>query len=175
MTHFLQIGNPIEPASVKFTFSAPGWYVSEGLLITILLITAYLLWQHYQRNRYRRQALQWLRKQESSLLPANESGKLLYETDTLMKRIALQHYQRDTVAGLQGSEWIAFLNQTCKTALFDETDVQCLKRLYAKDTIDKHEIDLFINKTKKWIKTHNPKRVQNTVRVTQKAHHNNND
>ncbi len=156
MKVFLQIGSLIEPAPVKFSFAAPGWYVLGGLLFVLLLLLGFFMWRNYQRNKYRRKALQWLQEQEKALLPEKQFSALLYAADTLMKRVAVQRYGRDAAASLQGNDWIAFLNKTGK-ATFDETDIQHLEQLYTEKNIGEQATNLFVNKTKKWIRTHKNK------------------
>ncbi len=149
MFRWLQIGSLIEPAPVKFTFTAPGWQLL-GLFLLLSALLALSLWlRHYQKNKYRREALAFLARHA-----AQDAVSLLYTADVLMKRIAADCYGRDTVAGLRGAGWINFLNTTCKSALFAEEDLRLLDQLYTGREISGPAINDFIAKTNCWINTH---------------------
>lgn len=143
------------PDPVPFTFAAPGWYVAGVLLLLLLVAGAFLLGRRYRRNRYRRHALAWLEaKQQSELTPA----QLLFDTDMLMKQIAMHRYGAAQVASLQQQSWIDFLNNSSKPAPgFTATDAGLLAvSLYkpGADTMAPEAIDQFITKAKSWIRHH---------------------
>ena len=95
-----QYGTLIEPAPVPFHFGAPGWYVTGGLLLLLMATAAFFFIRHYRRNLYRRQALQWLRTKEEELQHTGSLTMLVYETNMLLKRIAISRYGRTAIAGI---------------------------------------------------------------------------
>jgi hypothetical protein len=151
-----QYGTLIEPPPVPFHFGAPGWYVAGGLLLLLLIIAAWLLSRHYRKNLYRRQALQWLRSKEEELQHAGSLALLVYETNMLLKRIAIGRYGRTVIAASRDAQWIALLNKTMKKNLFDNKDEQLLQQqLYrSKGAILPDEAAAFIARSKKWIQQH---------------------
>ncbi|MEX6686963.1 DUF4381 domain-containing protein [Danxiaibacter flavus] len=146
----------IEPAPVKFSFEAPGWYV-VGILFVLLLITSALLWyRHYKRNNYRAAALLQLAKKVELFIPQQRYDALVYESDLLVKRIAMKKYGRNNVAGLTASQWIDYINQTWKEKSFTAEEGQLLnQKVYAfNNNISKEEAETFVEKSKRWIKKH---------------------
>ncbi len=147
------IGQLIEPAPVRFSFDAPGWYVVGGIVLVLILTGAFLAWRRYRKNRYRREALRWLQQEEQRLVAAMEYAQLVYTADMLVKRIAMQRYGRET-SSLRGKEWLDYINRTWHSTFTDD-DAKLLDALYASaDKIEASRANSFIDKTKHWIKTH---------------------
>jgi hypothetical protein len=132
----------IEPPPVPFSFDTPGWHAAGLLLIALLCLAAWLLWRRHERNRYRSEALQWLTVKDRSV----------YETDLLLKRIAMRHYGREKVAAMRGMEWIGFLNSCWKENAFTTEDA----RLLSEDIYAGHvnaDAD-FKAKARRWVRYH---------------------
>ncbi|SHM79402.1 protein of unknown function [Chitinophaga jiangningensis] len=149
------IGQLIVPDPVPFTFAAPGWYVAGVLLLLLLVTAVFLLVRRYRRNRYRRHALAWLEaKQQAQLTPA----QLLFDTDMLLKQIAMHRYGAATVASLQQQPWMDFLNNSSRPAPgFTAEDAGLLQvSLYkpGAEPIAPENINQFITKAKSWIRHH---------------------
>ncbi len=151
------LGAYIEPATVPFTFGAPGWRVAAAAIVVLLLVAVWLWLRRRARNRYRRHALQML----AALAP----GEVVYEANVLMKRICMMLYPREACAGLRGREWFAFLNAAVRTPLFGEEDVRLTENLYntgpeikteatAPAGTDESAARAFAVRTEKWIKRH---------------------
>lgn len=151
-----EFGNLIEPPPVPFRFGAPGWYVAASLLLLALVFIAWLWAKYYRRNAYRRDALQWLQQQETKLLQGGSVHKHTYETNMLLKRIAMYRYNRTRVASLRGSEWLQLLNKTMKRQLFNEGDEQLLQQAVyeQKSAIQPAIAAGFTAKSKTWIQHH---------------------
>ena len=150
-----QYGKLIEPAPVPFSFGAPGWYVLGALCVLAVLFIAWLLWHHYQKNKYRKYALQWLNVKEQELSSTGNYNALVYETTMLVKRIAMSKYGRGNVAGKRGHEFTAYINSVWKSKAFNESDeVLFTSNIYNTENIEKQKAELFVNKTKQWIKKH---------------------
>lgn len=147
------IGQLIESAPVRFGFDAPGWYVAGGILAIVLLAAVIISLRRYCRNRYRRTALRWLQSEEQRLAPAKEYARLVYAADMLVKRIAMQRYGRE-VSSLRGKDWSDYINTTWR-AEFNADDMKLLDDLYLPETaVDAGRAGAFVDKTKRWIKTH---------------------
>lgn len=105
-------------------------------------IVAWKLLRHYERNRYRREALLWLEEKERSL----------YETDMLLKRIAMRNYGRENVAALRGQAWIDLLNRYWKEGAFTAADADLVSEaLYRRPPASGAD---FTAKAKRWIRYH---------------------
>ncbi|RFM27314.1 DUF4381 domain-containing protein [Deminuibacter soli] len=145
-------GELIEPAPVRFSFGAPGWYVLAALVLLLLMLLAMVIVRYLKRNHYRKTALQWLAAEEQR---GPQPDALVYAANMLLKRIAMRNYGRERVAAVQGEEWIKLLNTTCRKPCFDAADSALLQHdLYAAGTLPLSRAVEFVLKSKRWIKTH---------------------
>jgi Domain of unknown function (DUF4381) len=149
-----QYGQLIEPQKISFAFGAPGWYVLAFLLLIILSGLVWILISIRHKNIYRHKALVLLEMQieKKSLHP-------LYETNMLLKQVAMSKYGRTAVANLRNHDWVAFLNSTMRKNLFSDNDSRFLeKQLYGldKDNDGNEMTSHFLNKAKEWIRKHRP-------------------
>jgi hypothetical protein len=110
----------VAPPPAPWWPPAPAWYWVLGWLLALALafaIRALLRWQH---NRYRREALAELSRQEPALFDLQRRAAALASLAELLKRAALSAWPRRKVAALTGSEWIAFLDRTGGTNAFSQ-------------------------------------------------------
>ena len=83
---------------------APGWW---GLLILLMiLIAVWVYWQRHPVIRLRRLASRELKKLHTENLDDIALARAL---EHLLRRYAVARYGHDTVAGLSGERWIAFV------------------------------------------------------------------
>lgn len=151
----MDYGKLIEPQPVAFSFGAPGWYVLGAVCLLAVLFIAWLLWQHYQKNKYRKYALQWLDVKQQELSSTNNYNALVYETTMLLKRVAMTKYGRDQVAGKRGNEFTTYINSTWRAKAFDANDEALFTNsIYSETTIEQQKAELFVSKAKQWIKKH---------------------
>jgi hypothetical protein len=149
-----QTGKLIEPPPVAFSFSAPGWYVLGGLVLLAVLLVLLLAIRYYRSNRYRRDALRYLSEKQKELSSQNAFGMLVYESNMLVKRIAMSRYGRAKVAGLQAEQWIAFINTTWGERSFNDQEGQLLTRDIYSQTVHPEQAVAFTSKAMRWIKKH---------------------
>lgn len=104
----------VVPGPTPWWPPAPGWYWVMGLLA---LLGVALLWRvlvHWQRNRYRREALAELARIETAAQSAgpgeDPADTALPALAELLKRTALTAYPRAQVAALTGPAWFEFLD-----------------------------------------------------------------
>jgi len=151
----MEYGKLIEPQPVTFSFGAPGWYVLGVLCLLVILFVLWLLWRHHVKNKYRTEALQWLSTKEQSLTRQKNYAALVYETNMLLKRIAMSKYGRSNVAGKRGADWTSYINSTWRAKAFDETDEALLHEdIYCLEAIKPGKATAFVNKAKQWIRRH---------------------
>lgn len=111
----------VAPPAAPWWPPAPGWYwlfVFVAIVTFTLLIRALLRWQH---NRYRREALAQLAKQEPALKKSETRAAAVATLNDLLKRCALSAWPRESVASLTGKPWHAFLDQSARTTTFYTT------------------------------------------------------
>tara|TARA_R100001039_G_scaffold31155_1_gene23450 strand:- start:8995 stop:9537 length:543 start_codon:yes stop_codon:yes gene_type:complete len=98
---------------------APGWWVLAALLLALLIYGAWRLHQRLQLHRRYRSALRELDKCLAALQanagaegPSMEQ-RLGYVNDvnSVLRRVALLHFEQSRVAGLSGQDWVAFIRQ----------------------------------------------------------------
>lgn len=147
------IGSLIEPVPVQFSLGAPGWYVLGTIVAILILVASVLLYRHYKRNLYRRDALAFLTMQQTNL--ENDSIRLLYEASILLKRIVMARYGRQH-ASITGTAWVNFLNSVCKAPPFDEQDGTWISTVVYSSGSDvtTESVHAYLEKTRKWIKLH---------------------
>jgi hypothetical protein len=118
-TNLDRLHDVMVPPPVPWWPPAPGWLVVIAALILVLgwwLIGAI---RHWQSNCYRREAL--------ALLEAVDNSGI--ELATLIKRVALSVYPRESVASLTGEQWLTFLDETGRTDAFTKGPGRWLARL----------------------------------------------
>ncbi|MEM9280569.1 MAG: DUF4381 domain-containing protein [Verrucomicrobiota bacterium] len=96
-----QLRDIIVPPDISWWPLAPGWWVlilGGVILVTVLAWRGFTRWQ---RNAYRREALDQLNDATGAA-----------EIATLLKRTALTAFERKEVAGLTGEAWCDWLEQT---------------------------------------------------------------
>lgn len=148
----------IMPPPVPWWPPAPGWYWVLGLVVIILLtvlIKGLIRWQH---NRYRREALGELARQEAALEnPERRPGALLGLAE-LLKRTAVTGFHRGHVASLTGPEWFAFLDRTAKGSAFrDGLGALLENAIYdprTAETLDQQRLHSLVEAIRRWIKHH---------------------
>ena len=108
------------PPPVSFWPPAPGWWILALLLISTLFIGGVWLYRKYKKSKPKTEALRILK--DLQILYQNSQDDLvsLRNLSNLLRRTALTYYDNDTVASLQGSSWLEFLDETGKTKEFSQ-------------------------------------------------------
>lgn len=103
------------PEAVPLWPLAPGWW---GLLLLLLVALSIALFFWYRQGRLRRAALAEL----DTLLRLHggqgSQADLVMGVSTLLRRVALAQEPRQQVAGLVGSDWLAYLDARGATTAF---------------------------------------------------------
>lgn len=100
------------PAEPGWWPPAPGWWLLGVLLLVVLAaacVPAHRWLARQRRRRMIRTKLDALRRQA---VHEGDAGSALAELSTLLRRVALVRHPREHVAGLQGNDWLAFLDGT---------------------------------------------------------------
>lgn len=108
----LQLRNLHLPEPPGFWPPAPGWWLVAGVLLLVLALCWFLL-KRQGRLRYRRAALRQLSELEQQNLA---DGELLGTLSSLLRRAALIAFPASNCAGLQGEDWLLFLDAHHKEA-----------------------------------------------------------
>ncbi len=98
------------PEPPGFWPPALGWWLLAGVIL-LVVVMLWLLIRYQRRLRYRRAALQELRVLEQS---DSSASALLASLSALLRRAALLAFPRSGCAGMQGDDWLLFLDSQLK-------------------------------------------------------------
>lgn len=131
-----------------------GWKLVPVFFLFFALKKAYLLWQEYKRNAYRREALTWLND-----LPSfhNLEQQAVYrQLPALLRKTALTAFKRSQICHLQGSDWDAWLDKQCEKTAFTTRCAKQLHRLSFSPSpqLSPEQMHALINEISLWIKFH---------------------
>jgi hypothetical protein len=124
------------PNAIGWWPPAPGWWLLTGL---VLLLTAGSLWLRrlYRRGRFRRLALA-----ELEGLTEAPSAEMAAGLSQLLRRAALCHYPRRDCAGLQGEDWLEFLDRPFDDRPFADGIGRCLLEAPYRPDVDFDRLQL---------------------------------
>jgi len=131
-----------------------GWQVLAFIILFYVIVKSYRAWRVYQQNAYRREALAWLRN-----LPPyrNLQEQLIYrQLPTLLRKTALEGFDRSVVSPLSNEHWERWLDQQCdKTSFESQLSKQLQTLAYAPEPqIDTQQMQSLLNQTSLWIQFH---------------------
>jgi hypothetical protein len=151
----------IVPTPVPWWPPAPGWYWVMAFAFIVLLALLFAGFIRWQRNRYRREALAEVARQEAALGNPELRASALLAFSELLKRTALTVFPREQVATLTGPKWFEFLDLTAKGANFrDALGALLEKAIYdprTADTLDLQKLHSLVEAIRHWIKYHDPR------------------
>lgn len=98
---FDELAPIVPPPEVSMLPQTPAWAVLALLLLGALSFALWMLRQRHAANAYRR----------AGLAALAEAGKDPAAIATVLRRTALAAYPRAEVAGLNGADWLAFLDR----------------------------------------------------------------
>lgn len=134
-----------EPEPVHWWPLAPGWWLLGVLVLLGLAVVFWWVWQRWQSNRYRRDALRQLKRLCSEREPTLE------QVNILLKATALRGWPRDQVAALNGEAWLRLLTDSCP-----DLQPECLVSLESVyQTPSDPASPLLLDGVSRWIRRHN--------------------
>jgi len=157
-TSLERLHDVIVPPPAPWWPPPPGWQWALGFLTVIAMVVLLRVFLHWQRNRYRREALAELKRIQAGEKNSRLRGELLARLAELLKRGALSAFPRERVASLTGSAWFAFLDRTGRTTAFSRGLGTTLERAAydprAAATLDEREFREIIETVRHWIAHH---------------------
>ena len=138
------------PPPVSFWPPAPGWWILTVLLISSFFFGAMWFYREQKKRKPKNEALRILK--DLQILHQNSQDELesLRNLSNLLRRTALTIYENDTVASLQGSAWLEFLDKTGKTKEFTQGVGKVLGNEVFKQNVNP-DINALFPLVKKWI------------------------
>ncbi|WP_350019312.1 DUF4381 domain-containing protein [Rhizobium sp. ZPR4] len=120
------------PEPVSWMPQTWGWALVVVCILLVLAVYGFRAFRRYQRNAYRREALELLVEiAETIQVPATRQQGI-DDLAELVKRTALAGWRREQVAPLTGANWNAFLASSA-----DNDESVVLKRLF--DDLEYHD------------------------------------
>lgn len=108
------------PDSISLWPLAIGWYFLGALLIIVsALMIAYFV-RRSRRLQSRRYLVKRLENLRERYQQERDARVIAVELSMLLRRASLVSFPRQLVAGLQGEQWLSFLDQTGDTSEFSE-------------------------------------------------------
>ena len=147
---------PVPP----FSYMPQTWAWLVLLLVVLALIAWWGLrcWLHWQRNRYRREALLQLDSLEQSLSDPKQRLHALRTLPELLKRVALSMNDTAPVAPLSGAQWQAFLAQRLQAPLPENFAARMFTLAYAPDEqvtgLGEQDVTTLFAFSRQWIEAH---------------------
>ncbi len=170
------IKETIAPQTISFWPQTLAWQIVLLLLILLAINKGYQLWQSYQDNAYRREALAWLaqcsltNEENVRQLPALLRKTALLASEINRKNYSLENSEiaistRAKLTQLSGKDWAVWLDTHCtKTSFSHQINTLCLDQLLAQlayipniDLLDdkfNNALALLYQQIEIWIKYH---------------------
>jgi len=108
------------PPPVSFWPPAPGWWILALLLISSIFIGGVWFYRQHKKRKPKIEALRILKDVQILYQKSQDEVVSLRNLSNLLRRTAITFYDNDTVASLQGSSWLEFLDKTGKTKEFSQ-------------------------------------------------------
>ena len=139
----------VVPDAVGFFPLAPGWYMVFLLFLTLVFHFALKRYRLYQKEQYRRDAVDEL----AGLQQVNkENAKSLL---SLAKRVGISAYGREHIAKLNEDCWWDFMQNHSKATIHPALRSEIHTLLYKEDAVlSDGAFDAIVKIVTQWIKTH---------------------
>nr|WP_295080432.1 DUF4381 domain-containing protein [uncultured Roseateles sp.] len=157
----------LEPTAPAWSPQTPGWAVVAALFAALLLWLAWRAGQRWWAGRYRRLALAELAELKRGLLstgaapgaaPSAAQIAAAARLPELVRRLALAHAPRETVASLQGEAWANWLDRSLpsEARAFSLGAGRSLVDWAYRPATDLHwqELEALLSLLERWIRQH---------------------
>lgn len=138
----------IIPDPIGFFPLASGWYMVFLLLVTYAIHFSVKRYKNYQKDLYRRDALE-------RILSFERSKSSALELISLAKIVGFSAYGREEIAKLSGESWWEFMELNSKVKIPQTLKSEIDKLLYRSDyQLEETTYDEIAGMVKIWIETH---------------------
>jgi hypothetical protein len=135
---------------------APGWWV-VALLVVVALVWAMLaIRRRIQRGAAARSALDELDALQTRLVADGDARAFTAGVSGLLRRLALERFPREQVAGLTGEAWLSFLDATGGQGRFRDGPGRALAAAYGMSRPEDGGVDVaaLTGAAAAWIRAH---------------------
>jgi len=98
------------PADISWWPPAPGWWISAGLFLSVVLLALWLH-RHTQNRQLHKAAAQELTRIQTSYEQQQNEQQLVQSLSIWLRRVCINYYPAVDVAGLTGCDWLQFLDK----------------------------------------------------------------
>jgi hypothetical protein len=141
------------PDAVSAWPSTPGWTVLFVLLIVACLVGIGWGYRYWRRRRLIQGIWQRFTELECAYHQQTQPAeRVIAELSTLLRRLALRAYPREQIAGLQGNDWLAFLDKSLGGDDFQQRARELVTAPYQARVTS--ELQPVFDLCRQWIKHH---------------------
>jgi len=137
------------PTAVSWWPPAPGWWLLV-LLTAVLILAGYRVFKRLTRKtaiKHARKMLAEIRKQPG------EQRQTLTAVSALLRRTAISTDHRSQVAGLQGRDWLTYLDRSFPEAPFSSGVGRCLADAHFRpQQSDDVDMNALLDLCERWLK-----------------------
>ena len=130
---------------------AIGWWILAALALSLVVFALRYIYRRWQKNRYRSAALTQARQAANDYAKHQSVNRLAHECNTLLRRVALQAFDRHQVASLSGVHWSEFLAKSANMPEFIDHSAFSNQRYNPDAPLCAQNI---YELTRQWIKKH---------------------
>jgi hypothetical protein len=153
------------PESVSWWPLAPGWWITLGLLVLAAAVV-YILKVVKERRQLAKQSMEEFSLLVSRYQQDRDARNLLSNISQLLRRISITQYEERDVAGLTGTAWLQFLDETMEgkksgraTSFNSELGGYLIAAQYQKaSAVDEKKLDQLLVLSKAWLQSASSKR-----------------
>jgi hypothetical protein len=98
------------PSPVSWWPPAPGWWVLAAMALLLIGVAVWFAVRRHRRRAAARRARLELQSLRSALRRDADAAAFARGLSRLLRRFALARFPRQQVAGLTGTDWLAFLD-----------------------------------------------------------------
>ena len=144
------------PDAISFWPPAIGWWVLFFLVLGLIGGLVWLMRRH-RNQAFKRQALKELLSYQRQFETNNDLFIMTAGVSELLRRVVLKKFSHTNSAGLTGTDWLKFLDETGHTRDFSEGPGRILSTLpfmnpYGEDPIETVDTTALIQSVQQWIK-----------------------
>ncbi len=149
----LQLRDIHMPVAAPFWPPAPGWWVLGIVMLLLLAWASAVAWRRRRLEHARRRVMNALAELEADFTRERSSERLAH-ISLLLRRLALSRYPRDRVAGLTGTAWLRFLDESGGNGQFAAGPGRVLAAVPYQRSIPRDmDIEGFSALVRSWVKT----------------------
>lgn len=100
------------PDAVSWWPPAPGWWLLGGIVLIAVSLLFYASWRWWRNRASTRAALRQLAVLRMEFTADGDVRQFAIGVSQLLRRVALTRFPPAEVAGLTGTDWLAFLDAT---------------------------------------------------------------